>query len=127
METPRKQPCRKNEYQKISFDLKLSIIDQINNGLISANFASKKYNISRSTIAYWREKLSNYKSHNKNMSKDDEIRRLKAKIEDLEGVKELQQDIIVEFEKVTGQELSKKFLPESLALEIAKKKKKLSK
>lgn len=127
METPRKQPCRKNEYQKISFDLKLSIIDQINNGLISANFASKKYNISRSTIAYWREKLSNYKSHNKNMSKDDEIRRLKAKIEDLEGVKELQQDIIVEFEKVTGQELSKKFLPESLALEISKKKKKLSK
>lgn len=127
MKTPRKQPCRKNEYQKISFDLKLSIIDQINNGLISANFASKKYNISRSTIAYWREKLSNYKSHNKNMSKDDEIRRLKAKIEDLEGVKELQQDIIVEFEKVTGQELSKKFLPESLALEIAKKKKKLSK
>ncbi|MBC5836196.1 DNA-binding protein [Flavobacterium sp. F372] len=127
MEIPRKQPCRKKEYQKVSFELKLSIIDQINNGLISANFASKKYNISRGTIAYWREKLSNYKSHNKNMSKDEEIRRLKAKIEDLEGVKELQQDIIVEFEKVTGQELSKKLLPESLALEIAKKKKKLSK
>jgi transcription antitermination factor NusG len=61
------------------------------------------------------------------MSKDEEIKRLKAKIEDLEGVKELQQDIIVEFEKVTGQELSKKLLPEYLALEIAKKKKKLSK
>lgn len=127
METPRKQPCRKNEYQKVSFDFKLSIIDQINNGLISANFTSKKYNISRGTIAYWRQKLSTYKSHNKNMSKDDEIRRLKAKIEDLEGVKELQQDIIVEFERVTGQELSKKLLPESLAAEIAKKKKKLSK
>ena len=39
METNKKQPCRKNEYQKVSFDLKLSIIDQINNGQISANYA----------------------------------------------------------------------------------------
>jgi len=28
------------------------------NGLISTNYASKKYNISRSTIAYWMKKLS---------------------------------------------------------------------
>jgi transposase-like protein len=127
METPRKQPCRKNEYQKISFDLKLSIIDEINNGLISANFASKKHNISRGTITYWRQKLSNYKSHNKNMSKDEQIRKLKERIEDLEGIKEFQQEIIVEFEKVTGEELSKKYLPEGLANEIQRKKKKLSK
>jgi transposase-like protein len=127
METPRKQPCRKNEYQKISFDLKLSIIDEINNGLISANFASKKYDISRGTITYWRQKLSNYKSHNKNMSKDEQIRKLKERIEDLEGIKEFQQEIIVEFEKVTGEELSKKYLPEGLANEIQRKKKKLSK
>ncbi len=42
-------------------------------------------------------------------------------------VKELQQDIIVDFEKVTGEELSKKYLPEALANEIARKKKKLTK
>ncbi len=47
MKTPRKQPCRNNEYQKVSFDLKLSIIAEINNGQISANYASKKYGISR--------------------------------------------------------------------------------
>jgi hypothetical protein len=34
MNIQKKQPCRKNEYQKISFDLKLSIIDEINNGQI---------------------------------------------------------------------------------------------
>jgi hypothetical protein len=39
----------------------------------------------------------------------------------------LQQDIIVDFEKVTGEELSKKLLPETLANEIAKKKKSLTK
>jgi hypothetical protein len=45
----------------------------------------------------------------------------------LEFIKELQQDIIVDFEKVTGHELSKKLLPEALAKEIAKKKKSLTK
>ena len=35
--------------------------------------------------------------------------------------------MIVEFENLTGQELSKKFLPEHLSNEIQRKKKKLSK
>ncbi len=127
MQLTEKQACPKKEYQKISFELKLSIIDEINNGLISANFAAKKYNISRGTIAYWRQKLSNYQSHKKSMSKDDTIRRLKERIEDLEGIKAFQQQIMIEFEKVTGEELSKKLLPERLANEIQQKKKKLSK
>ena len=41
--------------KQVSFDFKLSVIDEINNGLISTNYASKKYNISRSTIDYWRK------------------------------------------------------------------------
>lgn len=127
METPKKQPCRKTEYQKVTFEHKLFVIDQISNGQISANFASKKYNISRATIHYWMKKLSNYSQQKTFISKDDEIKKLKEKIEDLEGVKEFQQDLIVEFEKVTGEELSKKYLPEWLANEIQKKKKKLSK
>ena len=45
----------------------------------------------------------------------------------LTRIKEFQQEIIVEFEKVTGEELSKKYLPEWLANEIQRKKKKLSK
>jgi hypothetical protein len=35
--------------------------------------------------------------------------------------------MIAEFERITGEELSKKFLPEHLAQEIQKKKKKLTK
>ena len=42
-------------------------------------------------------------------------------------VKEFQQDMIVEFENITGHELSKKYLPEYLANEIQRKKKKLLK
>lgn len=61
------------------------------------------------------------------MSKDQEIKKLKEKIEELMFVKEFQQDMIVEFENITGQELSKKYLPEYLANEIQRKKKKLIK
>jgi transposase-like protein len=127
MDTQKKQPCRKKNGREISFDFKLSVIDEINNGLISTNYASKKYNISRSTIDYWRKKLSNYVSKSKSMSKEQEIKKLRERIEELEFIKDFQQDMIVEFEKVTGEELSKKFLPEHLAQEIQRKKKKLTK
>ena len=73
------------------------------------------------------KKLSNYSNQKAFISKDDEIKKLKERIEDLEGIKEFQQEIIVEFEKVTGEELSKEYLPEWLANEIQRKKKKLSK
>jgi transposase-like protein len=93
---------RKNQYQRVSFDFKLSFIDEIHNGLISINHASKIYNISRSSITYWMKKLSSFNQNKKGMSKNDEIKKLKECIEALEFIKEMQQDIIVEFEKVTG-------------------------
>ena len=65
-----------------------------------------------------------FKKHKSNVSKF--VKKLKERIEELEFIKELQQDIIIDFEKVTGEELSKKFLPETLANEIARKKKKLT-
>jgi len=123
----RKSPCRKRNGKEVSYEFKLMVIDQINNGRISQNYASKKYNISRSTIDYWIKKLSNFSSSRKSMSKEQEIKKLKERIEELEFVKDLQQDILAEFEKVTGKELSKKYLPEHLANEIQRKKKKLSK
>ena len=127
METPEKTPCRKNEYQKVSFDLKLSIIAEINNGQISANYASKKYGISRATLAYWTKKLSNFESKSKAMSKNDEIKKLKERIEELEFIKDFQQDIIADFEVSTGLDIAKKSLPETLVKEIEKKKRDLLK
>ena len=125
MEKENQGSCRKRNGKETSFEFKLSVIAEIANGQISANFASKKYNISRSTIAYWQKKLSNYTMTKKFKSKDDEIKALRDRIYDLEGIKDFQQDIIIEFERVTGKELSKKLLPEKLANEIQKKKKKL--
>ena len=127
MDTQKNLPCRKRNGKQVSFDFKLSVIDEINNGLISVNYASKKYNISRSTIDYWMKKLSNYATKSKGMSLKEENKKLKDRLEELEFIKDFPQDIIIEFENVTGQELSKKYLPEHLANEIQRKKKKLLK
>jgi len=126
MELEKNQSCRKKNGKNCSFEFKTFVIDQINNGQISLNFASKKYNISRSTLEYWRKKLSNYTSKNKSMSLEQENKKLRERIEALEFVKDFQQDLIANFEKVTGKELSKKYLPEQLANEIQRKKKRLS-
>ena len=56
------------------------------------------------------------------MSKKDEIKKLKERIEELEFVKDFQQDIIADMELITGVDLAKKSLPKTLADEIQKKK-----
>jgi transposase-like protein len=127
MELENNESCRKKNGKNCSFEFKTFVIDQINNGQISLNFASKKYNISRSTLDYWRKKLSNYASKNKAMSLEQENKKLRERNEELEFIKDFQQDLIANFEKVTGQELSKKYLPEQLMNEIQRKKKRPSK
>ena len=127
MELKQEQSCRKKSGKECSFEFKSFVIEQINNGQISTNFAAKKYNVSRSTLDYWRKKLSNYESKQVNMSLEKENKKLRERNEELEFIKNFQQEIIIEFEKVTGQELSKKYLPESLREEIQRKKKRVSK
>lgn len=123
MNTTENRHCRKKEYQKIGFDLKLSIIDQVANGQISVNHAAKAHNISRSSITYWMKKLRSFDQTNKAMGKNDEIKKLKEEIERLEFIKDFQQDVIADLENLTGQEIAKKSLPKTLAKEIEKKKK----
>ena len=109
MASTEKTDCRKKEYQKVSFDLKLSIIDKISNGQISINHAAEVYNISRSSISYWMKKLCTFAQMKKGLSKNEELKRLWERNQELEFIKDLQQDIIVDFERITGEELSKKF------------------
>ena len=120
-------PCQKKQYQKVSFELKLMIIDQIQNGQISVNYAAKSYNVSRSSIDYWLKKYSTLEQKKRGMSKQDEIKKLKDKIEELEFVKEFQRDYIANLENLSGLDLAKKHLPEALAKEIEKRKRDLSK
>ncbi|MCD8436041.1 DNA-binding protein [Tenacibaculum dicentrarchi] len=123
-----KQPWRKKTYEKVTLERKLFIVDQIQNGQISTNFASKKYDVPRTTIAYWIRKYSTLaQQNNDGMSKLDEIKKLKERIEELEFVKDFQQDVIADMEIITGVDMSKKSLPETLAKEIEIKKKNILK
>jgi len=123
MDTKTNSPCRKKTYEKVTFGHKLLVIDQILNGQISTNFASKKYDVPRTTITYWLRKYSTLVQQNTGMSKLDEIKKLKERIEELEFVKDFQQDIIADMELITGVDMSKKSLPKTLAKEIELKKK----
>tara|TARA_R110002020_G_scaffold344734_2_gene558873 strand:+ start:35 stop:415 length:381 start_codon:yes stop_codon:yes gene_type:complete len=117
------QPCRKKSYKKVGFDLKLIIIDQIQNGQISVNHAAKKYQVSRASIDYWLKKYSTLEQKKKAVSKKDQIKKLQEKIDELEFIKEFQQGYIADLENETGLDLAKKYLPETLVKQIAKKKK----
>jgi len=114
---------RKKSYQKVTLETKLLVVDQILNGQVSTNFASKKYDVPRTTISYWLTKYSTLVQQNTGMSKNDEIKKLKEKIEELEFQKDFQQDIIADMELITGVDMSKKSLPKTLAREIELKKK----
>ena len=127
MEPTKKEHCPKIEYKKIGFDLKLSIIDQISNGQISLNHASKLHGISRSSITYWMKKLRTLDQNSKTMSKNQELNKLKKRIEELEFIKDFQQMVIAEIEVTTGIDFVKKSMPETLIKEIEKKKKDLLK
>ena len=118
---------QKRKYQKVTLETKLFVVDQILNGQISTNFASKKYDVPRTTIGYWIKKYSTLVQQNNGMSKNDEIKKLKEKIEELEFVKDFQQDIIADMEIITGVDLAKKSLPKTLAKEIELKKKNILK
>ena len=127
MESTKKEHCPKIEYKKIGFDLKLSIIDQISNGQISLNHASRLNGISRSSITYWMKKLRSFEQNSKTMSKNQELKKLKESIEELEFIKDFQQMIIADFEVSTNLDFAKKSLPETLLKEVEKKKKDLLK
>ena len=122
-----KTPCRKKTYEKVGFELKLFIIDKIQNGRISINHASKKYGLSRSSITYWLNKLSREDQKTKGMSKNAEIKKLKERIEELEFVRDFQQDVIIGMEELGGIDLAKKCFPESLRKELEKRKRSRSK
>lgn len=86
----KKEHWLKKSYQKATLETKLLVVDQIQNGQISTNFASKKYDVPRTTISYWIRKYSNLVQQNKGMSKNNEIKKLRERIEELKFVKDFQ-------------------------------------
>ena len=115
---------KKQDYVRASYALKIKIVDLVTNGRISKNAAAKKYNVSRSSLDYWIKKFANLAQKETTMCKDKELKKVRDRIEELEFIKDFQQDLIAEYELETGDLKSKKYLPEQLAKEIEQKRKK---
>ena len=54
---PQNEHWRKKSYQKVTLETKLLVASQILNGQLSTNFASKKYDVPRTTITYLVKKI----------------------------------------------------------------------
>jgi hypothetical protein len=105
MKPQKKRTLSKNEYKK-GFDLKLSIIDQISNGQISLNHASKLHGISQLFNNLLDEKL---RSFEQNSTTEQESRTKKnLKTYRTEFIKDFQQMIIADFEVSTNLDFAKK-------------------
>lgn len=103
-----------------NYGFKMKVVDEIQNGLISKNFAAKKYLVARSTIEYWCKKLGKPMAK-ENHSLQKELKRLKDRVEELELIKDIQQDMIAEYSNIVGRETTKKLLPKPLIEELLRK------
>ena len=105
-------------FKECSHAFKLKVVQEIENGLISKNFAAKKYLATRSTIDYWCKKLGTDMNEKNNHSTRKEIRKLKDKIEELQLIADVRQDIIDEFIRLVGEDASKNLYPKQLIEEV---------
>jgi transposase-like protein len=107
-------------YNNYTFAFKKTVVEEIENGLISMNQASIRNGIHRSTVAKWLKKYGNYSKKVVYMGKvtpKEEIRELKTRLKQLEAQKELWQDIIEMLSDTYGPEIKKKYFPGSLQRE----------
>jgi transposase len=111
-------PAEKVRFKEYSHSLKLKVVQEIENGLISKNFAAKKYLATRSTIDYWCKKLGTDMNEKNNHSTQKEIKKLKQRIEELQLVTDIRMDIIDELIKLVGEDAAKKLYPKQLIEEV---------
>ena len=116
--TKKTSPAEKIPFRFYSHSLKMKVVHEIENGLISKNFAAKKYIASRSTIDYWCKKLGSVMEQQNNHSPNKEIRKLKSKIEDLELLSDIRMEIIDELINLIGEDKVKKLYPKQLIEEV---------
>ena len=105
--------AEKITYQGYSWGLKIGIIEEIENGQISINQASKKYNIGRSTIQKWVSRFGNLDKKLREMggrSPKQEIQELKKKLAQVEMERNVLETAIEIVEDEYGVDVKKKFL-----------------
>ena len=104
----------KNQY---SYGYKKEILEQIENGKLSQCQASKLYGVHRRTISRWILKYGNFDKKLKEMggkSPREELADLRAKLRVSQGENEVLKAVMGIIGEEYGEEVLKKYLPESL-------------
>jgi len=114
----------KNRY---SYAFKMEVIESIENGKLSKNQASKIYGIHHKTVGEWMKKYGNFDKKLREMggkSPRQELNELRAKLKVSQGENEVLKAVMSIIEEEYGEEVLKKYLPESLNKTIPRRKKK---
>ena len=104
------------KYYRYSYAFKKQVIEDIENGIISMNQASKKYKVSRSAIQTWFNRMGNLNKRIKalqGMSPREKLRDMDARIKRLEKEKEILTFAIDMISEEVGTDMLKKYIPES--------------
>ena len=113
----------KNQY---SYAYKMEVVEAIQNGHLSQNQASKQFSVHRRTISRWLEKYGNFDKKIKEMggkSPRQEIADLRAKLRVSKSKNDVYEAVMSIIEEEYGEEVLKKYLPESLIKTLPRRKK----
>lgn len=122
-----KIPAKDRWKNRYSYAYKMEVIESIENGKLSQNQASKYYGVHRKTISGWLQKYGNFEKKLKEMrgkSPKQNIADLRAKLRVAEGENEVLKAVMGIIEEEYGEDMLKKYLPESLHKKIAQDRKK---
>jgi transposase-like protein len=120
------QQATKITYQGYSWGLKISIIEEIENGQVSINQAAKKYGVSRTAIQKWMKKYGNLDKKLREMggrSPKQEIAELKKKLKQAELERDILETALEIIEDEYGVDVKKKFLSQYQRDTLKKQKK----
>jgi transposase-like protein len=122
-----KIPAKERYKNRYSYAYKMEVVESIENGKLSQNQASKYYGVHRKTISGWLQKYGNFEKKLREMggkSPKQNIADLRAKLRVAEGENEVLKAVMSIIEEEYGEEVLKKYLPESLHKKIAQDRKK---
>ena len=119
---------KKRTQRDYSFSFKLQVVQEVEKGESSVTGAQRKYGIQgRSTVVNWLRKYGNFEKRLREMggkSLTQEIADLRAKLRVLEDEKEIWHAVFDIIKDEYGEEVVKKYMPESLRESLKKQQKK---
>jgi transposase-like protein len=122
-----KIPAKERFKNRYSYAYKMEVVESIENGKLSQNQASKYFGVHRKTISGWLKKYGNFEKKIREMggkSPKQNIADLRAKLRVAEGENDVLKAVMSIIEEEYGEEVLKKYLPESLHKKIAQDRKK---